>query len=43
MVKVKDKKRILKAAKEKQFVAYKRNSIKLAADFSAKTLKAKWE
>lgn len=43
MVKVKDKERILKAAKEKQFVIYKRNSIKLSADFSAEILKAKRE
>lgn len=43
MGKVKDKKRILKSAKEKQFVAYNRNSIKLAADFSAETLKSKRE
>ena len=43
MVKVKDKERILKAAKEKQFVTYKRNSIKLSADFSAETLNAKRE
>ena len=43
MVKVKDKERILKAAKEKLFVIYKRNSIKLSADFSAEILKAKRE
>lgn len=43
MVKVKDKERILKAAKEKQFVIYKRNSIKLSADFLAEILKAKRE
>ena len=43
MVKVKDKERILKAVKEKQFVIYKRNSIKLSADFSAEILKAKRE
>ena len=38
MVKVKDKERILKAAREKQFVTYKTNPIKLLAGFSAETL-----
>ena len=33
MVKVKDKKRILKAAKEKQLVTYKEIPLRLSADF----------
>lgn len=46
MLKVKDKERILKTKskktkqKQKQFVMYKRNPIRLAADFSAETLQA---
>jgi len=35
MSKVKDKERILKAAREKQLVTYKGTSIRLSADFSA--------
>jgi len=44
MSKVKDKERILKAAREKQIVIYKENSIRLSAEFSAETLEArkKW-
>ena len=38
MVKLKDKERILKAAREKQEVTYKRALIKLAADFSMETV-----
>ena len=41
MPKVKDKERILKAAREKQLVTYKGASIKLSADFSTETLQAK--
>ena len=37
MVKVKDKERILKAAREKQFVVYKQSPIRLLANFSAET------
>ena len=37
MVKVKDKERILKAAREKQFVVYKQSPIRLLAKFSAET------
>ena len=37
MAKFKDKKRILKAPKEKQKVAYKETSMKLVADFSMET------
>ena len=40
MSKIKEKERILKAAKEEQFV-YRETPTKLAADFSAKTLQAK--
>ena len=38
MTKTKEKKRILKAAREKQQITYKGTPIKLSADFSAGTL-----
>ena len=38
MLKVKDKERILKAAREKQIVTYKGVPIRLSADFSKETL-----
>ena len=43
--KVKDKERILKAARQKQRVTYKGVPIKLSADFSKETLQARrdWE
>ena len=43
--KVKDKERILRAAKEKQIVTYKGVPIRLSADFSKETLQARrdWE
>ena len=41
MSKVKDKERILKAAREKQRVTYKGVPIKLSADFSKETLQAR--
>ena len=41
MPKVKDKERILKAAREKQIVTYKGVSIRLSADFSKKPLQAR--
>ena len=41
MPKVKDKERILKAAREKQRVTYKGVPIRLLADFSKETLKAR--
>ena len=41
MPKVKDKKEILKAAREKQIVTYKGVSIRLLADFSKETLQAR--
>ena len=41
MQKVKDKERILKAAREKQRVTYKGVPIRLAADFSKETLQAR--
>ena len=43
MAKFQDKKRILKAAKEKQEVTYKGAPIRLAADFSMETLQARRE
>ena len=41
MPKVKDKERILKAARQKQRVTYKGVPIKLSADFSKETLQAR--
>ena len=41
MPKVNDKERILKAAKEKQLVTYRRIPIRLSADFSKGTLPAR--
>ena len=41
LTKTKHKERILKAAREKQQVTYKRNSIRLTADLSAETLQAR--
>ena len=43
LTKTKHKERILKAAREKQQVTYKGNSICLIADLSAETLQAKRE
>ena len=45
MAKVKDKERILKAAREKQSINYKGIPIRLSADFSTETLQArrKWQ
>ena len=41
--KIKQKKRILKAAREKKQVTYKGNTLRLTADLSAETLQAKRE
>ena len=41
MPKVKDKERILKAAREKKLVTYRGVPIRLSADFSKETLQAK--
>ena len=43
LTKTKHKERILKAAREKQQVTYKGNPIRLTADLSAETLKARRE
>ena len=43
MAKIKDKERILKAAREKQRVNYKGTPIWLSADFSTETLQARME
>ena len=43
MAKGKDKERILKAAREKQSINYKGTSIRLSADFSTETLRARRE
>ena len=41
MIKVKDKERILKAAREKQRVTYQAVLVRLSADFSNETLQAR--
>ena len=41
MLKVKDKERIIKAAREKQFVTYKGASLRVSADFLTETLQAR--
>ena len=41
MPKIKDKKRILKAAREKKLVTYRGVPIRLSADFSKETFQAK--
>ena len=41
MAKVKDKERILKAAREKQIVTYRGVTIRLSADFSKETLQTR--
>ena len=43
LTKMKDKEKILKAAREKKQVTYKGTPIRLSADFSAETLKARRE
>ena len=41
LVKIKDKETILKAAREKETVTYKRVSTRISADFSKETLQAR--
>ena len=41
LAKIKEKKRILKAAREKETVTYKGVPIRLSADFSKETLQAR--
>ena len=43
LIKIKDKKKILKATREKQQITFKRISIRLSADLSAETLKSRRE
>ena len=43
LTKIKDKEKILKAAREKKQITYKGTLIKLSADFSAETLQARRE
>ena len=43
LAKIKDKEKLLKAAREKRQITYKGTPIKLTADFSAETLKARRE
>ena len=42
LAKIKDKERILKAAREKDTVTYKGVPIRMSADFSKETLQARW-
>ena len=43
MEKVKNKERILKTARGKISINYKRTPLRLSADFSTETLQARWE
>ena len=43
MARIKEKERILKAAREKQSIKYKGSPIRLSADFSTETLQARRE
>ena len=43
MARIKDKEKLLKAAREKQQITYKETPIRLTADFSAETLQARRE
>ena len=43
MAKIKDKDRLLKAARERNMITYKRNPIGPTSDFSAETLQARRE
>ena len=43
MAKIKDKEKLLKAAREKRHIIYKGTPIRLTADFSAETLQARRE
>ena len=43
LAKIKDKEKILKAAREKRQITYKETTIRLTADFSAETLQARRE
>ena len=43
LTKIKDKEKILKAAREKKQITYKGTPIRLSADFSAETLPARRE
>ena len=43
LTKIKDKEKLLKAAREKQQITYKGTPIRLTADFSAETLQARRE
>ena len=43
MIKIKDKEKILKAAREKKQITYKGTPIRLSVDFSAETLQARRE
>ena len=43
LTKIKDKQKMLKAAREKKQITYKGTPIRLSADFSAETLQARRE
>ena len=43
LTKIKDKEKILKAARKKKQITYKRTLIRLSADFSVETLQARME
>ena len=43
LTKIKDKEKILKAAREKKQITYKGTPLRLSADFSAETLQARRE
>ena len=43
LAKIKDKEKLLKAAREKRQTVYKGTPIRLTADFSAEALQARWE
>ena len=43
LAKIKDKEKLLKAAREKRQITYKGSPIRLTADFSAETLRARRE
>ena len=43
LAKIKDKEKLVKAAREKRQITYKGTPIRLTADFSAEPLQARWE
>ena len=43
LAKIKDKEKLLKAAREKRQITYKGTPIRLTADFSSENVQARWE